>query len=83
MTAVNVSTRIAHDTSRSPDVTQRISGTFAVSCPMPTCQNTTHDRTADTMRQPDVTSSEGRSPMTRPKKPAMSAPMMGRKRMDL
>ena len=59
MTAVSVSTRIDQDTSRSPDVTQRMSGTFAVSCPMPTCQNTTHDRTADTMRQPDVTSSEG------------------------
>ncbi len=81
MTAVSVSTRIAQETSRSPDVTHRMSVILSVAWPTPTCQKATHESTAASTMNAEVTNSDGRGPMTRPKKPAISAPSSGEKTM--
>ena len=83
MTAVSVSMRSAQDTSSSPDVTQRSTGTRSVSPPMPTCHKAIQDRTAAAPTNDVVMISQGRAPSTRPSRPAMSAPMAGRKTMAL
>jgi hypothetical protein len=54
---------------------------LSVAWPMPTCQKAIHDSSAASSRKPVVISSDGRGPMTRPKKPAISAPRIGRKTM--
>src|ERR671938_1090369 len=41
----------------------------------------TQDSTAVTQSRPDVTHSDGRAPMTRPNRPATSAPISGRRTM--
>src|SRR5689334_21385571 len=83
MTPVSVSIRSAHDTSSCPEVTQRSTGTCTVSAPKPICVNTTHDSTAEMPTNSVVMISLGRGPNARPSRPAISAPMMGRKTMAL
>ena len=63
ITAVSVSMRSAQDTSSSPDVTQRSTGTRVVSPPKPTCQNATHDSAAAMPTNSVVMISLGRAPM--------------------
>ena len=83
MTAVSVSMRSAQETSSSPDVTQRSTGMRSVSAPKPTCHSAIQDSTAPMPTNDVVMISHGRAPSTRPSRPAMSAPMAGRKTMAL
>jgi hypothetical protein len=81
ITAVSVSMRSDQEVSSSPDVIQRSTWTLCVSCPKPTWKNTNQESAAQIIRNDVVMSSLGRSPMTRPKRPAISAPNSGRKTM--
>ena len=83
MTAVSVSMRSAQDTSSSPEVTQRSTGMRSVSPPKPTCHSAIQESTAAMPTNEVVRISQGRGPKTRPSRPAMSAPMAGRKTMAL
>ena len=71
ITAVSVSILSAQAVSSSPDVIQRRRCTRSVSPPKPTRTKTIHDSTAAIIRSAVVTISEARSPITRPKRPAI------------
>ena len=79
MTAVSVSMRSAQSNLRSPDCTKVRIATRASVWPKPTLKKAIHDSAIDANRKPVVTSSDGRSPIRRPNRPAMIAPSSGRK----
>ena len=57
---------------------QRMTGTLKLKCPKPARANTHHAIAAAASKNAVVMISDGRSPITRPKKPAMIAPSSGR-----
>src|SRR5690606_9821288 len=84
MTAVSVSTRKAHSTSRPPDWIQRSTLTLIISVsPSATWKNTIQDSTLATIMKPEVTYSDAFAPMAFPPRPAMRKPISGRKTIAL
>ena len=79
MTALRASMRSAHRTWKSPEATQ-VNRSTVVALPMrATSWKATTDSTAETVSGTQVASWAARSPIARPKKPAMTAPASGRK----
>ncbi len=69
MTAVSVSTRNAHSTSKPPDWIQRSTETLISSCsPIATSKKTYHDNAAAMIISPLVTYSEALAPIERAEK---------------
>src|SRR5690554_2692619 len=81
MTAVRVSTRSAQESSKAPLSIHVTSSVVRALPPRATSAKTTIESRADITRPPLVTSCAPRSPMARPKKPAMKAPSSGRNTM--
>src|SRR5438552_6153802 len=79
MTPLNVSSRIDQVTSTPPATIQVANGITRTSSAARMSRNRKRPSTADSKRAPQVTSCAPRSPITRPKKPAMIAAMSGRK----
>src|SRR4051812_45616893 len=79
MTPVNVSSRSDHATSTPPATIQLASGMTRTSALARMSRNRKRPSTADSKRAPQVTSCAPRSPIARPKKPAMIAAIRGRK----
>jgi hypothetical protein len=77
MTALSVSARTAQETSNSPEFTQVKISVTRTSPPSATSMNTGIDRTPDSTISEQETISDARSPIRRPKKPAMMAPRSG------
>src|SRR5260370_19936534 len=78
MTPLNVSSRSDHATSTPPATTQLASGITRTSSLARMSRNRKRPSTADSKRAPQVTSWAPRSPITRPKKPAITAAIRGR-----
>src|SRR5438132_2768521 len=79
MTPLNVSSRRDQLTSTPPATIQLASGITRTSSAARMSRNRKIPSTADSKRAPQVTSCAPRSPITRPKKPAISAAISGRK----
>src|ERR1700756_3772108 len=79
MTPLNVSSRSDHATSTPPAMIQLASGITRASSLARMSRNKKRPSTADSKRAPQVTSCAPRSPIARPKKPAMTAARRGRK----
>src|SRR5271168_2879451 len=79
MTPLNVSSRSDHATSTPPATIQLASGITCGDSLVRMSQNKMMLSTADIRRAPQVTSCAPRSPITRPKKPAIAAARRGRK----
>src|SRR5215469_4425876 len=79
MTPLNVSSRSDQATSTPPATIQRNSGMTRTSSLARISRNRKRLSTADSKSAPQVTSWEPRSPIARPKKPAITAPSSGRK----
>ena len=80
ITAVSVSTRSAQSIFSEPTVSQLPStGTVASAWPSPYWKKTIQASAAATKSRLVVTISEGRSPISRPKRPAIRKPRSGRK----
>src|SRR5687767_14758261 len=79
MTAVNVSNLSAHDTSKVP-LSIQVNSSIVRALPLSaTSMNSQMERRADTRTAPAVTIWDPRSPIRRPKNPAMIAASSGRK----
>src|SRR5436305_3012958 len=78
MTPLNVSSRSAQFTSTPPAMIQLARGMTRTSSVARMPRNRKRPSTADSKRAPQVTSCAPRSPITRPKKPAMIAAIRGR-----
>src|SRR5579862_528982 len=81
ITAVSVSSLIAHSTRSGPVSMKRIRSIVAVWCCSATWSNTTIDSTAAAETARHVTSWAKRSPSARPRNPARKAAISGRKTM--
>src|ERR1700756_1110026 len=79
MTPLKVSSRIDQATSTPPATIQLNSGMIRTSPVARISRNRKRLSTADNKRAPQVTSCAPRSPITRPKKPAIIAASSGRK----
>src|SRR5262249_44706866 len=79
MTPLSVSSRSDQVTSTPPARIQLASGITRGPSPPRMSRNRKMLSTADSKRAPQVTSCAPRSPITRPKKPAITAAMSGRK----
>ncbi len=79
ITAVSVSILKPQAVSSSPDVIHLRTAAWSVSPPKPTRTNTIQDSTAAVIRSAVVMSSEARAPITRPRRPAMAAPISGKR----
>src|SRR3974377_205159 len=79
MTPPSVSSRNDHVTSTPPAMIQLASGTTRGASLARMSRNTGMPSAADSKRAPQVTSCAPRPPITRPKKPAMTAARRGRK----
>src|SRR5215467_9766683 len=78
MTPLNVSSRSDHATSTPPATIQLNSGMTRTSSLARISRNRKTPSTADSKSAPQVTSCAPRSPITRPKKPAITAAIRGR-----
>src|SRR5215831_21044867 len=78
MTPLSVSSRSDHATSTPPATIQRNSGMTRTSSLARMSRNRKRLSTADSKSAPQVTSCAPRSPITRPKKPAITAAIRGR-----
>src|SRR5215469_12824141 len=78
MTPLNVSSRSDHATSTPPATIQLNSGMTRTSSLARISRNRKRLSTADSKSAPQVTSCAPRSPITRPKKPAITAAISGR-----
>src|SRR5262249_19216297 len=78
MTPLRVSSRSDHATSTPPAIIQLASGTTRTSSLARMSRNRKRPSTADSKRAPQVTNWAPRSPITRPKKPAITAAIRGR-----
>src|ERR1700691_3360557 len=76
-----VSTRTVQSATKAPEWIQGMIGMMYLWPFSATSLNATSDSARETNNSPVVTSSEARAPMTRPNRPAMTEPMMGRKTM--
>src|SRR5262245_11085617 len=86
MTEVSVSMRSDQETSIPPDWIQRRTSTLIGPSPsagIATVKNTIQESTPATIIRPVVTYSEALAPMPRPNRPAMIAPIKGRKTIAL
>src|ERR1700720_1477929 len=79
MTPLKVSSRSDHATSTPPATIQLASGITRASSLARMSRNRKRPSPADRKRPPQVTSCAPRSPIARPKKPAMIAAIRGRK----
>src|SRR6202022_4326916 len=79
MTPLNVGSRSDQLTSTPPATIQVASGITRTSSAARMSRNRKRPSTADSKRAPQVTSCAPRSPITRPKKPAITAAISGRK----
>src|SRR5215469_1267579 len=78
MTPLKVSSRSDHATSTPPATIQLANGTTRTSSAARISRNRKQPSTAESRRAPQVTSCAPRSPIARPKKPAMTAAISGR-----
>src|SRR5688572_27027691 len=84
MTAVSVSTRKAHSTSKLPDWIQRSTETLIISSsPRATWKKTNQESAAVTSIRPLVTYSDALAPICVPRRPAIRKPIRGRKTIAL